>query len=145
MSASLVDAVRDRCIQPQVVHMTEDEFIAKKRETFKPAVLLDTISNTLSGEQNLDIRVGEPTFFYIILENPNENMRNRRTFTLQVCGERVESHVKLMTNFDEVSYWKSNGRLEEEVEYNGRKVRLLTANDLVENCILLNEVKVMGL
>ena len=72
-------------------------------------------------------------------------MRNRRTFTLQVCGERVESHVKLMTNFEEVSYWKSNGRLEEEVEYNGRRVRLLTANDLVENCILLNEVKVMGL
>ena len=34
MSASLVQAVRERCVQPQVIHMTEEEFINQKREAF---------------------------------------------------------------------------------------------------------------
>ena len=48
---------------------------------------MDKVNKALvSTERDLDLRVGEPTFFYIMLENPHENIKNRRTFTIQICG-----------------------------------------------------------
>ena len=61
-----------------------------------------------------------------MLDNPNENIRSSRTYSLQVCGhEKVESLVKLLTNFDEVNYWRLYGRLEDSVTINGLTVPLI--------------------
>ena len=63
--------------------MTEEEFISQKRDTFKPVALMDKASQaSVTNEQDLDLRIGEPTFFYVLLENPNNNLRSRRKYSL---------------------------------------------------------------
>ena len=108
MSASLVAAVRERCIQPQVVHMSEEKYLEQKREQFRPEIHLNEASKGggITGERMLDLRVGEPTVFFIVLENPNE--KAPRTYTVTVSSntnDRVESMVKMLTNMDDIEYW----------------------------------------
>ena len=50
-----------------------------------------------------------------------------------------------MTNFEDIDYWRLYGRLEDSVTINGRVVPLMSKSDLVENCMLRNEIVVMGL
>ena len=50
MSASLVAAGRERCIQPQIVHMTEEKYIQQKKESFKPAMMSD-LNQVIVGER----------------------------------------------------------------------------------------------
>ena len=72
----------------------------------------DVCGPALAGEKNLDLRIGEPTFFYVYLENTNATMS--RTFTLSVTNtsDKLESVVKLITNLDEIDYWRTYGRID---------------------------------
>ena len=51
----------------------------------------------------------------------------------------------MITNPDELKYWHTYGKLERTVPYNDRLVEYITKDDLVESCILQNEVKLRGL
>ena len=53
--------------------------------------------------------------------------------------------MKLLTNFDEVNYWRLYGRLDDTVTMNGRSVPLISPSDVVDTCILVNEITVTGL
>ena len=59
--------------------------------------------------------MGEPTFFSIILDNPNDT--KTRTFTVNVSNmnEKVESLIKMLTNEDDILYWRTYGRLETNI------------------------------
>ena len=142
MSASLANAVRERCVQPQVVHMTEEKYIEQKREQFKPAMLSDA-TQVFAGERQLDLRVGEPTFFYIVLENAESRDRTY-TVTVSNTNEKVESLVKMLTNMDDIAYWQLYGRLDTQASYQGRQVQYIISENVVEQCILQNEIYVRG-
>ena len=108
-------------------------------------LLNEASKGLMAGERLLDLRVGEPTFFYIVLENPNA--RAPRTYTVTVSSntnDKVESLVKMMTNMDDIAYWQLYGRLDQEVTYEGRKVSYLISDNVVEQCILQNEISVRG-
>jgi len=47
--------------------------MAEKKETFKPSMLTEATVLANANEKHLDLRLGEPTFFYLILSNPNED------------------------------------------------------------------------
>ena len=145
LSASLVAAVRDRCIQPQVVHMTEENFIKQKKESFKPRMVMPDASQVYAGERSLDLRVGEPTFFYVLLENPKAGQTRTFTVTIANAGVKVESLIKMVTSVAEIDYWRQNGRIESEPPFDGKMVDYISSDNLVRGSVLQNEVVVQGL
>jgi len=42
--------------------MTEEKYIQQKKESFKPAMISD-LNQAIVGERQVDLRVGEPSFF----------------------------------------------------------------------------------
>ena len=69
-----------------------------------------------------------------------------RTFTVTVTNtsEKLESNVKLLTNIDEVDYWRTYGRLEASIFFEGREVSYLSNENLAQSSILQNEIIVHG-
>lgn len=69
-----------------------------------------------------------------------------RTFTVTVTNtsEKLESIVKLLTNIDEVDYWRTYGRLEASISFDGREVSYLSDENLAQSSILQNEIIVHG-
>lgn len=49
-----------------------------------------------------------------------------------------------MTNLDDIEYWRTYGRIEDEVNSNGRQAKLIEKSNIVESCILQNEIVVQG-
>ena len=99
--------------------------MAKKRETFKPVMTADVCGSALAGQKHLDQRIGEPTFFYILLVNPNAKMPRKFTLSVANTCDKLESIVKLITNFDEIDYWRTYGRIDAEVNIDGRNATLV--------------------
>lgn len=103
--------------------MSEQKFLEQKREQLKPGALLNEASHGIfAGERLLDLRVGEPTFFFIVLENSNE--KAPRTYTVTVSSatnSAVESLVKMITNMEELAYWQLYGRIDQTVEFQGQR------------------------
>ena len=106
--------------------------------------MMGDLNQGFSGERQVDLRVGEPSFFYIVLENPNHIQPRTFTVTVSNTSEKVESLVKLLTNIDEVEYWRTYGRLESSISFEGQMVKYLMRENLVESCILQNEIIVRG-
>ena len=97
----------------------------------------------LAGERQLDLRIGEPTFFYIGLENSDVKDRVY-TVTVSNTNEKVESLVKMLTNMDDIAYWQLYGRLDGLASFKGKKVPYIFSENVVEQCILQNEIRVRG-
>ena len=125
---------------PQEVHMTEESYLKQKKENFKPQLL----GQSFAGERRVDVRVGEPSFFYVVLENPNE--KQPRTFTINFSchNEKLKSQVKLVNSMNELEYWQTYGKIERYVRHEGRKVFYMSDDNLVESCALQNEIIVHG-
>ena len=51
----------------------------------------------------------------------------------------------MVNNFDELEYWQRYGKLENSVEWNNRLIKYISADDMDENSILQNEIKLKGL
>ena len=54
-------------------------------------------------------------------------------------NEKVESLIKMLTNEDEILYWRTYGRLETNLQHNGYDVDYIKKSNINEMCILQNE------
>ena len=69
-----------------------------------------------------------------------------RTFTVTVTNtcEKLENIVKLLTNIEEVDYWRTYGRMEASISFEGKEVKYLSDKNIVPSSILKNEIIVNG-
>ena len=71
-----------------------------------------------------------------MLDNPNDIKTRTFTVTVSNMNEKVESLIKMLTNEDDILYWRTYGRLETNLQHNGYDVDYIKKDHVVEMCIL---------
>ena len=79
-----------------------------------------------------------------MLDNPNDIKTRTFTVTVSNMNEKVESLIKMLTNEDDILYWRTYGRLETNLQHNGYDVDYIKKDHVVEMCILQNEFTVQA-
>ena len=111
----------------------------EKKEGYKPSMTTE-LGQGIAGERHLDLRVGEPTLFHVVLENPNPDESRIYELSITSSNDKIPSLTKLVTNIDELEYWHTYGKLESSVLHDGKQVSYISSIDVKEDCILQNEI-----